>query len=288
MRLRIRHQTSYDYGQPVRAAIQMLRMTPRSSEGLFVRRWRVEVDADARLHKGEDAFGNITHTLFIDGPVESVRVSIDGEVETTDTNGLVRGAVERMPVRLYLRETRLTEPSQAMKSCARHLVASEGGNKLAALHALMTRLHASMRFSPGMTTSATPAAAAFEAGDGVCQDFAHIFVACARSIGVPARYVGGYFLRTDSVEQDAGHAWAEAYLDDIGWIGFDPANGMCVTERYCRVAVGLDYLDAAPVRGSRTGGGSEKLQVQVQVQQVQKQTQQGQVQVQQVRLAVDK
>ena len=84
---------------------------------------------------------------------------------------------------------------------------------------------------------------------------------------MPARYVGGYFLRSDVIDQDAGHAWAEAYLDGIGWIAFDPAHGVCTTDRYCRVAIGLDYLDAAPVRGSRSGGGDEKLTVQVQVQQ---------------------
>jgi transglutaminase-like putative cysteine protease len=154
-----------------------------------------------------------------------------------------------------------------MRRFARDVLTGEGGDRLAAMHAMMVRLHSDMRFAPGMTTSATPAGEAFSAGHGVCQDFAHIFVACARSIGVPARYAGGYFLRTDSIDQDAGHAWAEAYLQGIGWIAFDPAHGMCTTDRYCRVAVGLDYLDAAPVRGSRVGGGDEKLNVQVQVQQ---------------------
>ena len=267
MRLRIRHETTYDYTPAARYAIQILRMMPRSYEGLFVRRWRVEVDADTRLEKGEDAFGNITHTLFMDGPVETVHVMIDGEVDTVDTGGVMRGALERMPTPLYLRETRLTECTPDMRRFARDVLTGEGGDRLAAMHAMMVRLHSDMRFAPGMTTSATPAGEAFSAGHGVCQDFAHIFVACARSIGVPARYVGGYFLRTDSIDQDAGHAWAEAYLQGIGWIAFDPAHGMCTTDRYCRVAVGLDYLDAAPVRGSRVGGGDEKLNVQVQVQQ---------------------
>ena len=267
MRLRIRHETSYDYAPAARHATQILRMTPRSYDGLFVRRWRVEVDADTRLAKGEDAYGNITHTLFMDGPVETVRITIDGEVDTIDTGGIVRGTFERMPLRLFLRETRLTMPTTEMRDYARALLSRQGGDLLATMHALMASLHRDMTFAPGMTSSATPASEAFVARNGVCQDFAHIFVSCARAIGVPARYAGGYYLRTDSVDQDAGHAWAEAYLAGIGWIAFDPAHGVCSTDRYCRVATGLDYLDAAPVRGSRSGGGDEKLNVQVQVQQ---------------------
>ena len=267
MRLRIRHESSYDYAPSARYVVQTLRMMPRSYDGLFVRRWRVEVNADTRLEKGEDAYGNITHTLFMDGPVDAVRVTIDGEVDTVDTGGFIRGTRERMPVKLFMRDTRLTDASPAMNAHARDLLASQGGDKLATMHALMVGLHRDMRFEPGLTSTATPAAVAFEARHGVCQDFAHIFVACARAIGVPARYVGGYFLRSDVIDQDAGHAWAEAYLDGIGWIAFDPAHGVCTTDRYCRVAIGLDYLDAAPVRGSRSGGGDEKLTVQVQVQQ---------------------
>ena len=94
----------------------------------------------------------------------------------------------------------------------------------------------------------------------MCQDLSHIFIAAARSLGIPARYVGGYFHRNDGViEQDAGHAWAEAFVPDLGWVAFDTANGISATDAHVRVAVGLDYLGAAPVRGMRYGGGGETL-----------------------------
>jgi transglutaminase-like putative cysteine protease len=93
----------------------------------------------------------------------------------------------------------------------------------------------------------------------------HVFVAAARAVDIPARYVGGYFLRTDGPEQEAGHAWAEAYVGGVGWIGFDPANAVCADRRHIRVAVGRDYLEAAPIRGARFGGGGETLAVQVTV-----------------------
>ena len=102
----------------------------------------------------------------------------------------------------------------------------------------------------------------------MCQDYAHIFIACARTGGVPARFVAGHFLRSDGmVHQQAGHAWAEAFVPDLGWVGFDPANAICTTDAHARVAIGLDYLGAAPVRGTRYGGGMETLTVAVKVDQ---------------------
>jgi transglutaminase-like putative cysteine protease len=267
MRIKVRHETRYTYSEPASSALQLLRMTPRPFDGQFVRRWRIEVDADARLDKDEDAYGNITHLIYVTGPVETVRIVINGEVDTADTSGIIRGTAERLPVRLFLRETPLTVASPAIREMATACLAAVEGDRLAALHRITSEIHRQMTFTIGATSTATSAAESFKSGAGVCQDFAHIFVAAARSLGVPARYVGGYYLRTDMVDQGAGHGWAEAHVDRIGWIGFDPAQGMCLTDRYVRVATGLDYLDASPVRGARFGGAEEALAVAIQIQQ---------------------
>lgn len=267
MRLKVRHETVYNYGHAARFAIQLLRMTPRSSGSQFVRRWRVEVDADARLDRDEDAFGNITHMVTLDGPLSAVKVTVEGEVDTNNTDGIVSGTVERQPSALFLRETALTRASPQLRAYALACGEGAGSDRLAAMHALMLRLADDVSFDHSATTSSTTAAEAFAAKRGVCQDFTHMFIAGARAMGVPARYVSGYYLLTDTIEQSAGHAWAEACLPDIGWVAFDAANRMCATDRYVRVAVGPDYLDAAPIRGSRVGGGGESLAIQVQVQQ---------------------
>jgi transglutaminase-like putative cysteine protease len=123
-----------------------------------------------------------------------------------------------------------------------------------------------MTFDTDPTHAATTAVEAFTLGRGVCQDLTHIFIAAARSLGIPARYIGGYFCRGDGVsEQEAGHAWAEAFVPELGWVAFDATNGICGTDAHVRVAVGLDYLGAAPLRGARTGGRGEELSVQVRV-----------------------
>lgn len=267
MRLKVKHETVYTYREPVRSAVQLLRLTPRSTESQFVRKWRVTVDADARLDRGEDAYGNITHLAFIDGPYVKLSILVEGEVDTADAHGLVKGGVERQSERLFMRETPLTLASPQIRELARDSISSEGGDLLAGLHRINTSLHKTMAFRVGSTTVATTAGDAFAARSGVCQDFAHVFIAAARVAGVPCRYVSGYYLLTDRTEQDAGHAWAEAHLPALGWIAFDPAHGHCATERHVRVAVGGDSNDASPIRGARTGGLAEELSVSVSVRQ---------------------
>jgi transglutaminase-like putative cysteine protease len=129
----------------------------------------------------------------------------------------------------------------------------------------MGAIHERLRFDTDATTVATEAGQAFAAGHGVCQDFTHVFLAAARQLGVPARYVSGYLHKPGQAEQGAGHAWAEAHIADLGWVSFDPANVVSATEHYVRLAIGLDYLDAAPVRGSYYGISREALDVSLRI-----------------------
>jgi transglutaminase-like putative cysteine protease len=273
MRIRLAHVTRYAYEAQARSIIQILRLTPRSHEGQRVAKWRVEIDANARLHKGEDALGNITHTVYVAGPLSELTLTVEGEIETWDTHGVVKGAVERFDPSVFLRDTLLTEADKELKSFVRDTAAGCTG-LLDQLHALMTALHREVVFDTEPTHAATTASEAFDLKRGVCQDLSHIFIAGARTLGAPARYVSGHLARADGiVEQEAAHAWAEAHVPGFGWIGFDPANGVCPTPAYARVAVGLDYLGAAPVRGSRVGGGSEMMDVKLNVSHAVRQTQ---------------
>jgi transglutaminase-like putative cysteine protease len=215
----------------------------------------------------EDAFGNVTHVMT-HGAIEDLTITVGGLIETHDTGGVLRGTDERFPPSLFLRQTALTSVNPAMEIFARELRAESESDALGFLHTLMTQVSEHMTFDEDPTTSGTSAVEAFGLKRGVCQDYAHIFIACARSGGVPARFVSGHFLRSDgTVNQQAGHAWAEAYVPDLGWIGFDPANCICTTEAHARIAIGLDYLGAAPIRGTRYGGGTETLTVSVKVDQ---------------------
>ena len=265
MRLRIQHTTTYRYEPAATGVIQILRLTPGSHDGQYVAEWQIDISTDSRLDVHEDAFGNVTHVMT-HGATEDLTITVGGLIETHDTGGVLRGTDERFPPSLFLRPTVLTAVNPAMENFARELRAESEGDALGFLHALMTQVSEHMTFDEDPTSSTTSASEAFALKRGVCQDYAHILIACARAGGVPARFVSGHFLRSDGmVNQQAGHAWAEAFVPDLGWVGFDAANGICTTDAHARVAIGLDYLGAAPVRGTRYGGGAETLTVAVKV-----------------------
>lgn len=263
MRLRVRHETSYTYETPAKRAIEVLRLTPRGHDGQFVVDWRIDVDRDCRLEQSTDPFGNVVHSFTVEGPLDSLTIIAEGRIETNDTHGVVVGQVERFSPIVFLRETGLTTADAEIRSFA-EAAAVGSPPRVDLMHRLMSGIRERMRFETNATDTGTSAIEAFRHGHGVCQDFAHVFIAAARHLGIPTRYVSGYMRRIDGEnDQDAGHAWAEALVDDLGWVGFDPANGIAPTEAYVRLAVGLDYLGAAPVRGVRYGGAGEKLAVRV-------------------------
>lgn len=262
MRLRIAHSTICDYDPPATGAIQVLRLTPRNHEGQYVVRWRIDVTPDARLAAHEDAFGNITHVFTMDGPLAAIRIDVDGQIETQNTDGVLRGTVERFPPPLFLRDTALTQADPPICEFAQQV---RGDSHLAELHALLERLHDGVAYNPDPAQPAAGAAQAFACKSGTATDLSHIFIGAAHSLGIPARFVSGYFRKEANCVEQSPHAWAEAHVTDLGWVGFDPASGFCPTDAHVRVAVGLDALSAAPMRGARYGVGAETLKIAIEV-----------------------
>lgn len=264
MRLHVIHRTVYRYTAPITYAIQTLRLQPRPYEGLTILDWRVEGDGHRALPSFVDGLGNIVHCHTVDRPHTEASVTAEGEVETRRGDGVVLEAPEPLPPIFFLRATPLTAPDAAIAALARD--AASEGDTLTRLHRLMNAVRDRVDYLPGTTDSQTAAAEALANGAGVCQDHAHLFIAAARAAGIPARYIGGYLWTGDNGEtSDAAHAWAEAHVEGLGWVGFDAANRVCPTENYIRVSVGLDYWAAAPVRGLRRGAAEESLDVTVRV-----------------------
>ena len=261
MRVRVDYTTRYTYDRPADAIVQALRLTPGDHDGQHRAGWRIDVDVDGALRPFSDCNGNLAHMFYAARAVDALTLHVSGEVDLDDTAGVVRGGREPLPVSLYCRQTSLTAPDDAVIALATE---ARRDTELATLHALLLLIPDRVAFVPGATDATTGAADALARGEGVCQDHAHLFVAAARVLGMPARYVSGHFIRGDAANaQPAAHAWAEAWLPGLGWVAFDPANRICATDRHLRVAVGLDYLEAAPVRGARRGGGTETMTVTV-------------------------
>ncbi len=268
MQLSVHHETVYRFSKPLEGVIQLLRLTPLSCISQNVLDWRIDVGCDARLRESRDGYGNVTHMLYVDQPVDLLTLSATGRVLTEDTAGVVQGLPGDLPSPVFLRPTPLTQPDDALQDLAAAAVL-KGGTDLEKLHRLNSAIHGRMKFDTASSHSATTAAEAYAARRGVCQDFAHIFIAVARMAGLPARYVSGHMFRgPDEPGQDAGHAWGEAWVPDLGWVAFDPGSGLCADDRYVRVAHGLDYREAAPIVGERRGGGTEEMSVKVQVSEI--------------------
>lgn len=277
MQLSVRYTTAYAYSEPVRRVIQLLRVTPQSFTGQTVLDWRIDADCDIQLRERRDGYGNVTHMLYVDRPVDHLKIAVTGRVLTDDKAGVVQGLPHDLPQQIFLRSTPLTQIGPTIADLSER-IAAFGESPLERLHGLSGTLYDTLRFDTEATAVDTPAEQACAEGHGVCQDFAHIFIATARCLDIPARYVSGHLFRRDGAHvQEAGHAWAEAWVEDLGWIAFDPVNGICTDDAYLRVACGFDYRDAAPVVGARSGGGGEHMTVNVRVSDA---SQQAQTQVQ--------
>ena len=250
MRLSIRHSTSYVYDVPPLLALQRLRLGPPSGPDLRVHMWRIDLEGAREEASFVDGHGNSTMLVSSAPNADAMTVTVTGDVETLRSDGVV-GTMPGVSRWLYRRTTPLTAPGVRVRGLATHV-----DGTLASLHDLTRRVREAIDYRIGETDAETTAEAALAAGTGVCQDHAHAFCAAARVAGVPARYVSGYLRMDDREEQDAMHAWAEAFVDGLGWVGFDPANGYSPDERYVAVARGLDYRDAAPVQGLVRGIGA--------------------------------
>lgn len=248
MRVRIRHEITQRFEPGSRNLSVNVRLTPRSHEGQFIQRWTLDLNSDCRLHPQEDAFGNLCHAFTVDGPTDHVTVIAEGEVETLDTTGIVRGTVEPFPPSLYLRETDFAHPAPAVIAFA-EAVEGPPTDPLAWLHTLMAQLHGAVKepeeAPPGPPISAQEALAV---GTGCSAAITHVFTAAARHVGIPARHISGYLAQAD--QQGQARHWAEAYVPQIGWIAFDAGRDECATETYVRLAVGLDAYGVAPMRST--------------------------------------
>jgi transglutaminase-like putative cysteine protease len=264
MRLKIHHRTEYSYAAAVPHALQRVRLVPASGATQTVVSWSLRVEGAKEEVQYFDQFGNDTRLLSVAGAPHLIAFDAAGEIETKDTSGVTGEHHGFTPLWLYLRQTQLTTAGDAITGLAKKV---GKGTEIERLHALMALISDDVAYQPGTTTVATAAEEALVLKVGVCQDHAHIFVTAARVLGFPARYVSGYLMLDDQVEQAASHAWAEAHVQGLGWVAFDVSNCISPDERYVRIAVGRDYRDAMPVSGFRVGQPVEQLAVVIRVEQ---------------------
>ena len=287
-RYTVEHETSYAYTAPVSQSWQLARLTPRSLpwQKLLSHSLQIDPPPDER-HDAADSFGNTVTHFGLHGAHRVLRVRMqcsvevsarpmpngDGDEETWES---VRDAVRLDPELDDLNAARMSEPTQLVPlSEAAHDYAEPSlapdRDWLEAVSDLMHRIHAEFEFEPGATTVSTSVDEVLAKRQGVCQDFAHLLLACLRTHGLPARYVSGYLLTEPPPGQarlmgvDASHAWVAAFSPKHGWVEFDPTNDQLADPRYITLAWGADFADVVPLRGVILGGGAQEMHVSVSV-----------------------
>jgi transglutaminase-like putative cysteine protease len=258
-RLHVRHVTSYRYDAPVTYGLQQLRLTPKSRAGQEVVEWTTRIEGGREEVAFDDAHANRVQLVSLEPGTSEVTLTAEGVVEIEDGAGVIGQQGGYMPLWMFLRPTDRTRRGPGTMALAREVRSMD--EQLTQMHALSEAIRGAVAYETGTTHVDMTAEEAVAHGTGVCQDHAHIFVTCARLLDRPARYVSGYLKMDGREEQDATHAWAEAHIEGIGWVGFDISNGISPDERYVRVATGLDYSDAAPISGLRRGAGLEEMHV---------------------------
>ena len=265
MRLSISHLTKYEYDKPVHYALQQVRLTPKSEASQTVLTWNLSVEGGRKELEFSDQHQNPVTLISLHEERSEISIHGTGEVETTAQDGITGHQYGDAPLWYFKRSTALTKPGEQIREIVNALV-DDTGDDLTRLHALSGLVAQAVSYQKGRTNAQTTGEDALRAGHGVCQDHSHVFLSAARLLGFPARYVSGYLMMDKQVQQDASHAWVEAWVEGRGWIGFDVSNGTSPDERYVRVATGLDYRDAAPVSGIRIGDAQESMTVTVRVQ----------------------
>ena len=265
MRLRVSHKTSYHYDKPIHFALQQLRKTPLPSAMQSIDKWEVSLEGATKELSFTDQHANQVILSSIEPGQSEMTILCEGEIDTHETHGVLGYEVQHAPLWYYRRETPATQAGPEVRKLLKSLRKEQ--SDLSRMHALSALINERVSYETGRTEVTTTAEEALKAGHGVCQDHTHIFIAAARTIGYPARYISGYLMMDDRIDQEATHAWAEAFIPDIGWVGFDVSNVISPDERYVRIASGLDYKEAAPVSGMRFGESAESFSVSLQVEQ---------------------
>ena len=288
MKYTIHHKTSYTYLEPVSLCHNIARLVPRNTDEQTCKNTTIHISPQPDcINEYEDFFGNKIIYFSIEKEHRELIVNVTSEVEKK-ASGQMKMPVNHyagiediqqefmlpkkspVDIRQYVFETPMTDWDEGIVKYAA-VSFTPGRSIFEATEELTRRIYKDFEYKPGHTTIATPLYVVMQERKGVCQDFAHLAIACLRSMGLPARYVSGYIetFSPEGVEKligvDASHAWFSVYIPDMGWIDFDPTNNCLVSDQHITIGWGRDYADIAPLEGIILSSGSHELTVSVDV-----------------------
>lgn len=261
-KLYVTHKTKYSFEAGPLSGLQQIKKTPYSDSCQMVLDWSLSLKGAKEELSFIDSFNNNVHLIRIEPRTECLVIECAGHVEVEDKFGIRGYEISTIPLWVWTEDTNITKPGSNIRKLVKGLSLK---NNISDFHKLMELINRSLGFEKNTTDVKTTAEAALKSGYGVCQDFTNIFIACCRLHGLPARYVSGFLLLENNQVQEAMHAWAEVFIEGLGWVGFDTANNVSPDDRYIRVALGRDYADAAPIKGLTSGVQNECLSVSIMI-----------------------
>ncbi|NTW00641.1 MAG: transglutaminase family protein [Oscillochloris sp.] len=276
----ILHKTRFRYSQPVSESFTEARMRPLSEGFQRCLKFKLSTSPNAKVASYQDCYGNTVHHFDIPGQHRHLTITAEAVVVFTEPPRLPRSLspeawhllddlVAEQELWDFLAPSQFARPSPLLNALAHQLDLRRRGDPLSLLYEITGRMYRTFAYAPQTTTVDSPIDDALAKRKGVCQDFAHIMIALVRPLGIPCRYVSGYLYHRledhDRSERDASHAWVEALLPGLGWVGFDPTNNLIARDRHIRAAVGRDYADVPPTKGVFRGRAESRLEVGVKV-----------------------
>ena len=265
MKIKVKHQTFYHFNSVVPRLTQSIKLFPSKCSNQKIIRWKINCDRGNIIESHEDSLGHKIFNIFNKNIKGKQIITSEGVIETKNFAGILKGLREKVHPLCFLRQTELTKPCQKIIDLSKKIKKSNN-NIIEYCHALNTLTAESIKYVTGSTSTNTSAKKSIEQGRGVCQDFAHILISLARLNKIPARYVNGFLFEDLNSQENFTHAWVELFINDLGWVAFDPSHNKCMDEKYIRISCGLDFIDASTIKGIKTNySGTENLNVKVSV-----------------------
>ena len=247
MILTIKHQTNYNFYSSVPRLVQSLKLYPSNCKNQKVINWNISTSIGQLTKSHQDALGHTIYNIYNEGLIGEQTIISEGKINTKDFHGVMHGLVDKVNPFCFLRFTYLTKPGEKLIKLSKKIKKKKDQIKFC--HDLNRIVSEVLDFKTGITNNKTTAEEALKLEKGVCQDYAHILISLSKIFNIPSRYVNGYLMDDNNISHYSSHAWVEMYINDLGWVAFDPSHKKCIDQNYVRISCGYDFIDASPIKG---------------------------------------
>ena len=247
MILTIKHQTNYNFYSNVPRLVQSLKLYPSNCKNQKVINWNISTSIGQLTKSHQDALGHTIYNIYNEGLIGEQTIISEGKIHTKDFQGVMHSLVDKVNPFCFLRFTHLTKPGEKLIKLSKKI--KKKNDQIKFCHDLNRIVSEVLDFKTGITNNKTTAEEALKLEKGVCQDYAHILISLSKMYDIPSRYVNGYLMDDNNISHYSSHAWVEMYINDLGWVAFDPSHKKCIDQNYVRISCGYDFIDASPIKG---------------------------------------